>query len=142
MALFTDGPVSSMEDLTAQDTQLTERGERRGDRRDAEAGVWRRRNWRWNSTALLHGQREPGRRFWLAPQADDQNVVVTPAAEALAHIPDVGNGVPGRLQQPTERPIRGQARPVQQLAEWAYEKLIERGSGSYATRFRRRPRRA
>jgi len=33
MALFTDGPASSMEDLTAQDSQLLRRGRRRGNRR-------------------------------------------------------------------------------------------------------------
>src|ERR1022692_2229171 len=30
-------------------------------------------------------------------------------AEALAYFPDTGNGVQGRIQQPTERPVRGQA---------------------------------
>jgi len=78
MALFTDGPVSGMQDLTAQDTQLSNVASVEG--MDVTQKLFlAQEDLGLEIATLLNGSRGAEQAFWLSAQPTIANVVVTPA---------------------------------------------------------------
>lgn len=131
MALFTDGPVSSIDDLTAQDSQLLDVAIAEG------IDVTRKltaaqEDLAVELTVLLNKLSYVDQPFWMAPVPTLDGVVVTPALK-LWHVyltlemvyRDAYNN------QLNDR-YAGKRDQFHQLAEWASEKLIQIGIGMAA----------
>jgi hypothetical protein len=128
MALFTDGPVSCILDLTARDTQLLSVAVAEGidvtqklvlaqDELALELGT------------LLSRTSCAGQSLWLAPQPDMGSVVVTPALK-LSHTFRTLELVyaDAYCNQLNDR-YAGKRDQFHGMADWAYEKLIQTGIG-------------
>ncbi|MGD0498503.1 MAG: hypothetical protein ABSC23_08700 [Bryobacteraceae bacterium] len=128
MALFTDGPASTMEDLAGQDSQLLDVANTEGidvGRKLASAqdelGV--------DLAGLLNRGGWEGQPFWLASAPDVSHVVVTPPLR-LWHAFRTLELVYGEAyyNQLSER-YSGKRDAFHDMAAWAREKLIELGIG-------------
>jgi hypothetical protein len=128
MALFTDGPVSSIDDLSAQDSQLLTVASVEGIDVTQKLGLAHDELGMELHTMLTRfGYVD--QLFWLAPRLRLDSVVVTPplklwhAARTLEMVySDAYNS------QLNDR-YAGKRNQFHQLAKWAYEKLIQTGLG-------------
>jgi hypothetical protein len=128
MALFTDGLVSGMEDLTAQDTQLANVASVEGIDVTQKLGV-AQEELAIEITTLLNGSRRAEQAFWLTAQPQMENVVVTPPLKlwhtfrALEMV--YGDAYSSQLND------RYAAKRDQfhERAGWAYERLLVLGLG-------------
>jgi len=129
MALFTDGPVSGMEDLTAQDTQLPNVANVEGI--DVTQKLFlAQEELALEINTLLDASRGPEQAFWLAAQPTIENVVVTPALN-LWHTFRALEMV-YRDAYPNQLNARylAKANQFQERARWAHEKLLLLGIGT------------
>jgi hypothetical protein len=128
MALFTDGPISCIEDLTAQDSQLLSVASVEGIDTTQKIAI-AQEEVAMNLIGTLRSSGAAGHQFWLAPQLRLDNVVVTPSlklwhtARALELVyQDAYNS------QLNDR-YAGKRNQFHDLARWAFGKLIEIGVG-------------
>ncbi len=113
MALFTDGAVASIEDLTGHDTQLlnvatVEDIDVTRKLALAQEGI------SVELAGLLEQAMQQGQCGCAAVDRPDRG---DDAAQALACVPDTGNGLPRCVQQSAERPVCGQAGRVPRYGE-------------------------
>ena len=128
MALFTDGLMSGMEDLAAQDTQLTNVANVEGIDVTQKL-VLAQEELALEITALLTGSRCGDQAIWLQAQPRINNLVVTPALKlwhtfrALEMV--YGDAYSSQLND------RYAAKRDQfhERAKWAYERLLLLGMG-------------
>jgi len=128
MALFTDGPVSSIEDLTAQDSQLQNVANVEGI--DVTQKLFlAQEELALEIKTLLDASRGPEQAFWLAAQPTIENVAVTPALK-LWHTFRALEMV-YRDAYPNQLNARylTKGNQFQERAKWAYEKLLLLGIG-------------
>jgi len=128
MALFTDGPLSGMEDLTGQDTQLQNVANVEGidvtqklALAQEELGL--------ELETLLDSLKRAEQAFWLAPRATIRNVVATPALR-LWHIFRTLEMVyrDAYSNQLNDR-YAAKRDQFKERSNWAYEKLVLLGIG-------------
>jgi hypothetical protein len=132
MALFTDGPISCIEDLTAQDSQLLSVASVEGIDTTQKSAI-AQEEVAMDLIAALRRVGCAGHLFWLAPQFKLDNVVVTPplklwhTARALElFYQDAYNN------QLNDR-YAGKRNQFHDMAKWAFGKLIEIGVGIAGT---------
>ena len=128
MALFTDGPISSMEDLTAQDSQLTNVASVEGI--DVSQKIFiAQEQVAMDLLTALNRFGYVDQLFWLSPQPKLDRVVVTPPLKLwhTAHSLELVYG-DAYNSQLNDR-YAGRRDQFHVLAKWAYEKLIEIGVG-------------
>lgn len=128
MALFTDGPVSAMADLTAQDTQLFNVASSEGIDVTQKL-LLAQDELSLELNAMLEGAYYTDAAFWLPAQATINNVVVTPALKLwhtyrtleLVYRDAYSNQLNDRYKAKRDQ--------FQDRAKWAYEKLVQLGIG-------------
>ena len=132
MALFTDGPISGIEDLTAQDSQLLNVASVEGIDTTQKIAI-AQEDVAMDLIGVLRQFGYADQLFWLAPQPKLDMVVVTPplklwhTARALelfymdAYNSQLNDRYAGKRDQ------------FHDLAKWAYSKLIEIGVGIAGT---------
>ena len=128
MALFTDGPISSIEDLTAQDSQLSNVASVEGI--DVTQKIFiAQEQVAMDLLTALNRLGYVDQLFWQAPQPTLDRVVVTPPLK-LWHTARSLELVYGDAynSQLNDR-YAGKRDQFHVLAKWAYEKLIEIGVG-------------
>jgi hypothetical protein len=132
MALFTDGPISGTEDLTAQDSQLLNVASVEGIDTTQKMAL-AQEEIAMDLIGVLRQFGYADQLFWLAPQPKLDMVVVTPplklwhTARALElFYTDAYNS------QLNDR-YAGKRDQFHDLAKWAYSKLIEIGVGIAGT---------
>lgn len=132
MPLFTDGPISSIEDLTAQDSQLLNVAAVEGIDTSQKIAI-AQEEVAMDLLCALNRFGYSENLFWLAPQPKLDTVVVTPSlklwhtARALELVyADAYNS------QLNDR-YAGKRDQFHDLARWAYGKLIEIGVGVAGT---------
>ena len=128
MALFTDGPLSGMEDLTAQDTQLPNVANVEGI--DVTQKLFlAQEELSLELMTLLGASRGASQAFWLAAQPKIGNVVATPALK-LWHTYRTLELVYGDAYSSQLNDRYGAKRDqFRERARWAYEKLTVLGIG-------------
>jgi hypothetical protein len=132
MALFTDGPISCIEDLTAQDSQLLNVASVEGIDTTQKIDIAQDEV----SMDLLSALKRIGyasQLFWLAPQPKLDMVVVTPSLK-LWHTARALEMVYMDAYNSQLNDRYGKKRDqFHDLAKWAYSKLIEIGLGIAGT---------
>lgn len=128
MALFTDGPVSSIEDLTAQDSQLLDVASTEGidvTRKLAlaqeDVGV--------ELTVLLSKLSFADQAFWLPPQLNLGAVVVTPALKRWHTYAALELVYRDAYNSQLNDRYAGKRDQYHQMGQWACEKLVQTGVG-------------
>src|SRR5579864_7830804 len=128
MALFTDGPVSSIEDLTAQDSQLLDIASTEGidvTRKLAlaqdDVGV--------ELTVLLSKLSFVDQPFWMAPKPNLGAVVVTPALKRWYTFAALELVYRDAYNSQLNDRYSGKRDQFGQMAQWACEKLVQTGVG-------------
>ena len=128
MALFTDGLVSSIEDLTAQDSQLLDVASTEGidvgqklELAQEDAGV--------ELTVLLSKLSFADQPFWMAPLPTLGNVVVTPALKRWHTYLALEMVYRDAYNSQLNDRYAGKRDQFHQMAQWACEKLVQTGVG-------------
>jgi hypothetical protein len=128
MALFTDGPVSSIEDLTAQDSQLLDVASIEGidvTRKIAlaqeDVGV--------ELTVMLGNLSFADQAFWMPSQPTLGAVVVTPALKRWHTFVALELVYRDAYNSQLNDRYAGKRDQFHQMAQWAFEKLIQIGVG-------------
>jgi hypothetical protein len=128
MALFTDGPISSIEDLTAQDSQLPTVASVEGIDVTQKIAIAQDQLAMQLLTALNRfGYFD--QLFSLAPQPKLDNVVVTPPLKLWHTARSLELVYSDAYNSQLNDRYAGKRDQFQALAKWAYEKLIELGAG-------------
>ena len=128
MALFTDGLVSSMDDLSAQDAQLA-------DVATAEnIDVTQKLALAQEEVALgldvlLTGMNYPDQLSWLAPQPSVHRVVVTPALRLWHTYRALEMVYADAYNSQLNDRYANKRDQFHSMASWAYDKLIRIGAG-------------
>jgi hypothetical protein len=127
MALFTDGPLSGLEDLTAQDTQLTNVANVAGIDVTRKA-VLAQEELELELRTLLGNLQRAEQAFWLAPRATIHNVAVTPPLRLWHTFRTLEMVYRDASVQLNDRyAMKGDQ--FQEQAQRAYEKLLLLGIG-------------
>ena len=128
MALFTDGPVSSIEDLTAQDSQLLDVASTEGidvSRKLAlaqdDVGI--------ELSALLNNLSFVEQPFWAATEPNLGAVAVTPALKRWHTYAALELIYRDAYNSQLNDRYAGKRDQFHQMAQWAREKVIETGVG-------------
>jgi hypothetical protein len=128
MALFTDGPVSGIDDLSAQDSQLLDVASTEGidvSRKLAAAqddlGV--------ELTVLLNKLRFADQAFWVASPPNLGMVVVTPPLKLWHTYLSLEMVYRDAYNSQLNDRYAGKRDQFHEMAEWAREKLIQTGTG-------------
>src|SRR5690348_3793619 len=128
MALFTDGPVSSIEDLAAQDSQLLDVASTEGidvarklELAQDDIGV--------ELTVLLSKLSFVDQPFWLAPKPNLGAVVVTPALKRWHTYAALELVYRDAYNSQLNDRYAGKRDQFHQMAQWACEKLVQIGVG-------------
>ncbi len=128
MALFTDGPVSTIDDLSAQDSQLA-------DVANAEnIDVTRKLALAQEQVALELGalltrMSFADQPFWLSPQPNVSNVVATPALRLWHTYRALEMVYADAYNSQLNDRYAGKRDQFDSMASWAYEKLVQIGVG-------------
>ena len=128
MALFTDGPVSSIDDMAARDSQLltvasvegidvTQKLELAQDEIELELNT------------LLTSLTFTGLLYWASTQPNIGNVVVTPALKAWHTLRSLELVYMDAYNSQLNDRYAGKRDQFHEMAKWAYEKLIDTGIG-------------
>ena len=128
MALFTDGPPSSIEDLTAQDSQLLDVASVEGidvTRKLALA----QDELALELDALLTRSSYVDQLSWLAPQPDLGSVVVTPALRLWHTFRSLEMVYSDAYNCQLNDRYAGKRDQFHSRAKWAYDTLVEAGIG-------------
>lgn len=128
MPLFTDGPISCIEDLTAQDSQLPTVASVEG------IDVTQKITIAQDLVAMdLHTALKRfgyvDQLFWLAPQLKLDRVVVTPPLKLWHTARSLELVYADAYNSQLNDRYAGKRDQFHALAKWAYEKLIEIGAG-------------
>jgi len=128
MALFTDGPISSLDDLTGQDSQLLEVASTEGinvtrklDLAQEELGAELR--------VLLSKLSYVDQPFWMAPKPNLGSVAVTPALKLWHTYRALEMFYADAYNSQLNDRYGGKRDQFHQMAQWAAEKLIQIGIG-------------
>ena len=128
MALFTDGPVSSIEDLTAQDSQLLDVAgiegidvTRKLTLAQEDVGV--------ELTVLLAKLSFADQAFWVPSQPNIGAVVVTPALKRWHTYVALELVYRDAYNSQLNDRYSGKRDQFHQMAQWACEKLVQTGVG-------------
>jgi len=128
MALFTDGPVSGMEDLTAQDTQMASVTNVEGI--DVTQKLFlAQEDLALELETLLNGSRRSEPAVWIAPQATIKNVVVTPALKLWHTFRSLEMVYGDAYSSQLNDRYAAKRDQFQERANRAYEKLLLLGIG-------------
>ena len=128
MALFIDGPVSSMEDLTAQDSQLLDVASVEGIDVTQKLAL-AQEELTLELNALLTRLSYVDQLFWLAPQPNLGSVVVTPALKLWHTFRSLEMVYSDAYNSQLNDRYAGKRDQFHELAKWAYEKLVAAGIG-------------
>ncbi len=128
MALFTDGPVSSMEDLTAQDTQLMNVASVEGIDVTQKL-VLAQQELALEITTLLSGSRRAEQAFWLAAQPTIGDVVVTPALKLWHTFRTLEMVYEDAYSSQLNDRYAAKREQLHERAKWAYERILLLGLG-------------
>lgn len=128
MALFTDGSISSFEDLTALDSQLLEISNSEGidvSRKLAAA----QQELAVDISTMLARMAFVDQPLWVAPNPDLNNVVVTPALKLWHGYRTLEMVYKDAYNSQLNDRYAGKRDQFHQMAEWAAEKLVQIGIG-------------
>jgi hypothetical protein len=128
MALFTDGPASSMEDLMAQDTQVLNVANVEGID-IAQKLFLAQEELGLELHTLLDGSTRAEPAFWLTPAATIQNVVVTPALKLWHTFRTLQMVYQDAYSDQLNDRYAAKRDQFEQRANWAYDKLLLVGIG-------------
>src|SRR5579884_2189039 len=128
MSLFTDGPVSSMEDLAAQDSQLLNVASTEGIDAAQKIAI-AQEEVAMELSSALNRFGSVDRLFWLAPQPKLNMVVVTPSLKLWHTARSLELVYADAYNSQLNDRYAGKRDQFHQLAKWAYEKLLELGVG-------------
>lgn len=128
MALFTDGPVSSIEDLTARDSQLLTAASVEG------IDVTQKLSLAQDEIALelstlLTSLSYVGQLFWVSPQPNIGSVVVTPALKLWHTLRTLELVYSDAYNSQLNDRYAGKRDQFGEMAKWAYDKLVAAGIG-------------
>src|SRR5580698_1185603 len=128
MALFMDGPVSSMEDLTAQDTQLKNVASVEGI--DVTQKLFlAREELALEVTTLLNEQRRAEQAVWLTALPTIANVVVTPPLKLWHTFRSLEMVYGDAYSSQLNDRYAAKRDQFHERAAWAYERLLLLGLG-------------
>jgi hypothetical protein len=128
MALFTDGTVSSMEDLTAQDSQLLDVASIEGIDVTQKLTL-AQDELALELNALLTRLSYVDQLFWLAPQPNLGSVVVTPALKLWHTFRSLEMVYSDAYNSQLNDRYAGKRDQFHLRAKWAYEMLVAAGIG-------------
>jgi len=128
MALFTDGPVSCMEDLTAQDTQLENVASVEGIDVTQKL-ILAQEELALELETLLDAQKRAEPAVWLAPQATIRNVAVTRALKLWHTYRTLEMVYRDAYSDQLNDRYAAKRDQFQERANWAYERLLVLGIG-------------
>jgi hypothetical protein len=128
MALFTDGPVSSIEDLTARDSQLLTTASVEGIDVTQKL-VLAQDEIALELSALLTRLSYIGQLFWVPPQPNIGSVVVTPALKLWHTLRTLELVYSDAYNSQLNDRYAGKRDQFGEMAKWAYDKLVDAGIG-------------
>lgn len=128
MALFTDGLISSIEDLTAQDSQLLNVASVEGIDATQKLAL-AQEEVGMELTAALGRNGYPDHLFWLAPLTKLDSVVVTPSLKLWHTARSLELIYADAYNSQLNDRYAGKRDQFHDLAKWAYGKLTEIGLG-------------
>ena len=128
MALFTDGPVSSIEDLTARDSQLLSTASVEGVDVTQKLGL-AQDEIALELGTLLTRLSYVGQLFWVPPQPNIGSVVVTPALKLWHTLRALELVYSDAYNSQLNDRYAGKRDQFREMAKWAYEKLVDTGIG-------------
>ena len=128
MALFIDGPVSSVEDLAAQDSQLLDVASVEGIDVSQKLAL-AQDELTLEISALLTRVSYVDQLFWLAPQPDLGSVVVTPALKLWHTFRSLEMVYSDAYNSQLNDRYAGKRDQFHAKAQWAYETLVLAGLG-------------
>lgn len=128
MALFTDGPVAGMEDLMAQDTQLTNVANVEGIDVTQKL-LLAQEELALEITILLRGSGRAEQAIWLSSQPNIGNVVVTPALKLWQTFRGLELVYGDAYSSQLNDRYRAKRDQFHERANWAYERLLLIGFG-------------
>jgi hypothetical protein len=128
MALFTDGPAASMEDLTAQDSQLLDVASVEGIDVIQKLAL-AQDELALELDALLTRLSYVDQLFWVAPQPNLGSVVVTPALKLWHTFRSLEMVYSDAYNNQLNDRYAGKRDQFHVRAKWAYETLVAAGIG-------------
>ena len=128
MALFIDGPVSSVEDLAAQDSQLLDVASVEGIDVSQKLAL-AQDELTLEISALLTRLSYVDQLFWLAPQPNIGSVVVTPALKLWHTFRSLEMVYTDAYNSQLNDRYAGKRDQFHARAQWAYETLVLAGIG-------------
>jgi hypothetical protein len=132
MALFTDGPISCIEDLTAQDSQLLTVASVEGIDTTQKIAL-AQEEVAIELTGALRRFGYADQLFWLPPQPKLDMVVVTPALKLWHTARALELFYTDAYNSQLNDRYAGKRDQFHELARWAYGKLVEIGVGLAGT---------
>jgi hypothetical protein len=132
MALFTDGPISCIEDLTAQDSQLLNVASVEGIDTTRKIAI-AQEEVAMELTGALRRFGYADQFFWLAPQPKLDSIVVTPPLKLWHTARTLELVYMDAYNSQLNDRYAGKRDQFHDLAKWAYSKLIEIGAGIAGT---------
>jgi hypothetical protein len=128
MALFTDGLVSSIDDLSAQDSQLLDVSTAENIDVTQKLAL-AQEEVALGLNALLTGMSYPGQSLWLSPQPGVNRVVVTPALRLWHTYRALEMVYADAYNSQLNDRYAGKRDQFHSMASWAYDKLARIGAG-------------
>ncbi|HLK66872.1 MAG TPA: hypothetical protein VKU19_25740 [Bryobacteraceae bacterium] len=127
MALFTDGPISSIDDLCARDSQLLSVASSEGI--DVTQKIWlAQEEIGLELKTLLDSLSSTGGPLWVATQ-NVGNVVVTPALKLWHGLRSLDLVYGDAFNSQLNDRYAGKRDQFHAMAAWAYERLVDTGIG-------------
>jgi hypothetical protein len=136
MALFTDGPISSIEDMTAQDSQLPTVASVEGIDVTQKIAI-AQDQLAMDLLTALNRFGSVDQLFWLNPRPKLDSVVVTPPLKLWHTARSLELVYSDAYYSQLNDRYASKRDQFHALAKWAYEKLIEIGAGIAAQPVRR-----
>lgn len=128
MALFTDGLVSSIDDLSAQDSQLLDVSTAENIDVTQKLAL-AQEEVALGLDALLTGMSYPDQSLWLSPQPGVNRVVVTPALRLWHTYRALEMVYADAYNSQLNDRYAGKRDQFHSMASWAYDKLVRIGAG-------------
>ena len=128
MALFTDGLVSSMDDLSAQDSQLLDVSAAENIDVTQKLAL-AQEEIALGLDALLAGTSYPDQSLWLSPRTGVHRVVVTPALRLWHTYRALEMVYADAYNNQLNDRYAGKRDQFHSMASWAYDKLVRIGTG-------------
>jgi hypothetical protein len=128
MALFTDGPVSSIDDLAARDSQLLTVASVEGIDVTQKLGL-AQEEIELELNTLLTSLSFTAQLFWAPPQPNIGSVVVTPALKQWHTLRSLELVYMDAYNSQLNDRYAGKRDQFHEMAKWAYEKLVDTGIG-------------